>query len=304
MRLNAPIIGGAVAVGAVVTGIIVFGGSTKTAPEIISEPIIEPEPVAVVAPPEPVITMGPEPPSEPVEVAKEPALEHDPSEDWMHESNIINGMDPEDQPRTYYNLHFHSLAELPEGFEADGVMLTSRGIELAPHEPGEEGRRIGTLVSAPEAFTFPSNAFAPMWLEDVPEGTAIMIEVAVSPDGENWSDFHYAPIDVDHALDIQEYYPDGSPNPNYGYVPGAIYTFGDLLYTQMQYRVTMISDTDATPSMAAYRTYYMDSTMGTGRIATADELPQPIIFDDNPLDTPSEFELSYQPDSDPNTAVE
>ncbi|MCC5876213.1 MAG: hypothetical protein JJU11_08360 [Candidatus Sumerlaeia bacterium] len=304
MRKNTLLLGAGTAAVVIISGVIIFGGSTKSAPDIISEPIIEPEPVSVPSAPPPVVAMGPELPSEPVEVAKEPMVKIDPADDWKNEHNIVNGMDPEDQPRTYYNIHFHSMTEFPEGFEADGVVLTSRGVELAPHAPGEEGRRMGSLISAPETFDFPSNAFAPMWLEDVPEGTAIMIEVAVSPDGENWSDFQYAPIDVDHALDIQEYYPDGSPNPNYGYVPGAIYAFGDLLYSQMRYRVTMVSDTDATPSMAAYRTYYMDSTLGSGRMATADELPQPLIFDENPLDTPSDFELSYQPDNEPNTVVE
>lgn len=283
-----------------IAALTILGNRPEATPPTQSQILIEadrsaPEPPA--PPPAPEV-VGPLPAPPETEVATtELPLEISPDEDWQNERNLVNGMDPEDQPRTYLNVHFHSMDTLPEGYEAEGIILTNRGIELAPARDGE-GRRIGSLVSPPEAFEFPTNAFAPMWLEDVPEGTAIMVEVAVSPDGEHWSEFQYAPIDVDHALDIQEYYPDGSPNPNYGYVPGAIYAFGDLLYSQMRYRVTMISDRDDTPSMAAFRMYYMDSTMGSGRMATAEELPTPLIFDDNPLDVPSEFELVYQPDGD------
>ncbi len=177
------------------------------------------------------------------------------------------------QPRAYYERRFGEMAYLPDGFELDGVILGASGIELDPNlEPDEQGIRQGTLVSPPEPFDFPSNAVAPLWEENLPDGTDLVMEVQVSPDGENWGAWQYLSIDNDSYGQMMQYYPDGSPNPNYGYTPGGLLAWGDRQFQSMRYRATLVSSNSSSPLLGAFRLHYQDSTMGEGHIASMDEL--------------------------------
>lgn len=178
-----------------------------------------------------------------------------------------SGMDPADQPRAFYQQDFKP-GELPEGFELHNVRLTERGFEL---EPGEAGQpRVGMVQSPPMPFDFNSNAFAPMWVEDLPEGTSVLVEVAVSPDGENWGMWHQADVDHDSYGQVSEFYPDGSPNPNYGYTPGGNFIWGDMTWKYFRYNIALYSETGESPSVSSFRGFYQDSTLEQGKLAELD----------------------------------
>lgn len=172
------------------------------------------------------------------------------------------------QPRNWETDDFRGLSQLPEGFTVENLELTPDGIKLG--DEGEEGApRTGMLYSPPKFMDFPSNAVSPLWLEDRPEGTDIFVEVSMSPDGENWGMWHWVEPD-EHGLDaINEFYPDGSPNPHYGYTPGLNLAWGLKQWEHVKYRVTLYADPDVdiSPLLAAFRLYYQDSTLGEGRLA-------------------------------------
>lgn len=199
---------------------------------------------------------------EPVELSAEELALLEEEEEPINYSE--DGMDPEDQPRTFYTQHFKP-GELPDGFQLHNVLLTERGLELAPGKDGEP--RIGMVESPPMTFEFDSNAFAPMWIDDLPEGTSVLVEVAVSPDGENWGMWHQADIDHDSYGQIAEFYPDGTPNPNYGYTPGGNFIWGNMTWKYFRYNVAFYSETSESPAMSSFRGYYQDSTLGKGNLA-------------------------------------
>ncbi|HPB32456.1 MAG TPA: hypothetical protein PLB62_13460, partial [Candidatus Sumerlaeota bacterium] len=175
-----------------------------------------------------------------------------------------SGMDPELQPRTYTTWDFRGLAELPDGFKMTNLELTVDGIRLLDAKPGEENEpRSGILESPPEVFDFPSNAVAPLWVEDLPEGTDMFVEVCVSPDGENWGVWHWIEPDEHGMGQISPTYPDGSPNPHYGYMPGNNLAWGNRQWQHVRYRVTLYADAEEkkNPTLGAFRLYYQDSTL-------------------------------------------
>jgi|GEM_PF-5469163 len=183
-----------------------------------------------------------------------------------------DGMNPEDQPRKFFVQHFRP-GELPDGYKLHNVRLTDRGFELEPGAPGQP--RIGMIESPPLVLDFPSNAVAPSWIDDLPEGTSVLVEVSVSPDGENWGMWHTADVDHDSYGQVSEFYPDGTPNPNYGYTPGGLFIWGNMLWTHWRYTVALYSDSHESPAMSSLRMYYQDSTMGGGRLAELNA-PAPI----------------------------
>jgi hypothetical protein len=176
-----------------------------------------------------------------------------------------HGMNPEDQPRQFFVQHFRP-GELPPGYTLHNVRLTERGFEL--EGGGRAGEpRIGMIESPPLPLDFPSNAVAPSWIDDLPEGTSVLIEISVSPDGENWGMWHAADVDHDSFGQVSPTYPDGSPNPNYGYTPGGLFIWGNLLWTHWRYTIALYSDSQESPSVSSLRMFYQDSTMGEGRPA-------------------------------------
>lgn len=177
-------------------------------------------------------------------------------------------MNPEDQPRKFYVLEFDKLQEFPEGYSVENLRLTERGIELDPQQPGEEDKpRYGVLESPPQEFDFPSNAISPLWKEDLPEGTSMLVEMSLSPDGKNWGIWHQVMVDDDSVGQIAEYYPDGSPNPNYGYTPGGVLCWGLRQWAHFRYRITLYSEVAASPILSGFRLFYQDSTLGEGYLS-------------------------------------
>lgn len=183
-------------------------------------------------------------------------------------------VDPEKQPRAFKSQDFRNLTSIPAGFTVDNLELSNEGFRLQPPKPGEENSpRMGTLESPVDMFEFPSNAVSPLWLEKLPEGTDIFVEVSVSPNGADWGMWHWIEPD-EHGLGaISETYPDGSPNPNYGYIPGSQMAWGLTQWTYVRYRVTLYADggVEDTPVLSAFRLYYQDSTLGEGHLAEKTE---------------------------------
>lgn len=179
--------------------------------------------------------------------------------------------DPEDQPRTFFLMDFSGLSELPDGFTQEDLEITDKGITLKPLAEGEEAKpRYGVLHSPPEEMQFPSNAVSPLWKQEVSDGTSVFIEVSVSPDGESWGLWHPINYDEDGGQPA-EYYPDGSPNPNFGYTPGGVLCWGMAQFRQFRYRATLYSETNDSPVFSGFRLFYQDTTLGEGHIAVVNE---------------------------------
>lgn len=242
-----------------------------------------PEPVPVTAPREPterkqgeVLTVDRVPVVEevtpsPTETPVEPEETVVAQESTTEESREFN---PEDQPREFFVMDFTEMSELPDGYTLEDLELTAEGITLKPLEPGEEDKpRYGVLTSPPEKMYFPSNAVSPLWRQEVSEGTQVFVEVQVSPDGEDWGIWHPLHYDED-AGEPTEFYPDGSPNPNYGYTPGGVLCWGYRQYNYFRYRTTLYSETEDSPVLSGFRLFYQDSTLGKGHIAEVSEMKE------------------------------
>lgn len=178
--------------------------------------------------------------------------------------------DPDKQPRTFWTMDFRDGDILPPDYKAEGVRKTARGIELEPAAEGEEFR-MGTIESPAVKAEFAYNAIAPLWMQEVPEGTSVIFESSMSPDGKTWTDWEAANVPEET---ISPTMADGSPNPNYGYVPGILQYVSaeDNLFQHLRFRVTLVSETEVSPALNSVRFYIMDSTLGQGRIADASEV--------------------------------
>lgn len=281
----------AILAAALVAVVLMRGDSTEPAPapKVVAAAPAKPK----ASEPAPAPSPTPAPTAEATELVAEAPPEIVPEEPI----NWYNGMNPEDQPRAYYELMFAKLDKFPPGFIANGVMLTEMGLQLVP------GASEGTLISAAERFDFPTNAVGPMWMENIPPGTDIMVEVQVSPDGEIWGPWQYVTIDTDSYGTTAQYYPDGRPNPNYGYSPGGLLAWGDMQFGYMKYKITLYSENEDTPTIASWRAHYQDSTMGEGHIATVAEVEADLVGDPDTPPLPEEI-IVYNPVHNPDEHVE
>lgn len=168
--------------------------------------------------------------------------------------------DPEMQPRTTYVQEFAGLDALPKGFVLEGLVLTDQGIELPPGD----GPRQGTITSPDEITEFPGNSFAPLWRQKLADGTRIDVEFALSPDGIEWGPWTRVIADDEAHTDIFPTYPDGSPNPFYGFQPGGLFNWGAERWEAFRYRMVLSSENSASPVLGAVRFFYQDSTLGEG----------------------------------------
>jgi hypothetical protein len=177
-----------------------------------------------------------------------------------------NGLDPNQQPRDFVHMTFTAGA-LPAGFEASGTYeLTPAGITLPPATPGDKKPRMAMVESPTLPLNFPSNAVNPLWKENSPDGTEVLVEVALSPDGEKWTD--WMPTTSGHYEgEMSPTYPDGRPNPNYGYTAGDMTFYGLKQFQYFRYAMTLYSENEASPVVSDFRLFYQDSTMGDGQIA-------------------------------------
>lgn len=192
----------------------------------------------------------------------------DPSDD-PEPVHYYNGMNPEDQPRAFFDMSFQGLDAFPPGFEITGndIRLSDAGFTLAPPAPGEEDLpRSGMVESPPYSLDFLSNAMNPMWKESSPDGTEVLVEISLSPDGEYWTDW-FPTTGAHTAGDIEPYFPDGRPNPNYGYERGSMVFYGLEQFEFFRFAVTMYSESGASPVVSDFRMFYQDSTMGEGALA-------------------------------------
>ncbi len=166
------------------------------------------------------------------------------------------------------------MVGIPNGYLVEGLELTKDGFKLKPAAAGEENsERKGMLVSAPELLNFPSNAISPLWKEKLPEGTDMFVEIQMSPDADNWGAWQWVTVDDDSVTQMSPTYPNGMPNPNYGYNPGGVFHWGDLQYNYVRYRFTLYSEVEDSPALEGVRFFYQDSTLGDGRIAQPNEIP-------------------------------
>jgi len=291
MNKNHAIVAAIVVVAIALVAFVLRGGTEQAV--VAEKKVVASAPPA--AKPTPAPTEAPEPTAAPAEQAPETT----PAEqvEIVNEPiNWYNGMNPEDQPRAYYELMFSEMDKLPPGFIADGVILTEMGLQLAP------GASEGTLISAAEKFNFLANAVGPMWMEDLPPGTDFLLEIAMSPDGEIWGPWQFVTIDTDSYGQTQQYYDNGRPNPNYGYSPGGLLAWGDMQFGYMKYKLTLYSENESTPTIASIRAHYQDSTMGEGHVATVAELEADLVGDPTPP-KPEEI-IVYNPVHNPDEHVE
>lgn len=185
----------------------------------------------------------------------------------------VFAVDPENQPRAFMTMDFRNLELPPPGYRLENVVLSPEGFTLPPPEPGKENQpRMGVIESPPQMFDFFSNAVAPLWKENLPDGTDMFVEMSVSPDGIHWGPWQWVEIDEDSAGQISPTYPDGRPNPNYGYTPGTMLAWGLTQWGYVRYRVRLYSEGPAAPVLSAFRLFYQDSTLGEGRVATPDTM--------------------------------
>lgn len=185
----------------------------------------------------------------------------------------VFAVDPENQPRAFMTMDFRNLESPPPGYRLENVVLSPDGFTLPPPEPGKENQpRMGVIESPPQMFDFFSNAVAPLWKENLPDGTDMFVEMSVSPDGIYWGPWQWVEIDEDSAGQISPTYPDGRPNPNYGYTPGTMLAWGLTQWGYVRYRVRLYSEGPASPVLSAFRLFYQDSTLGEGRVATPDTM--------------------------------
>jgi hypothetical protein len=158
-----------------------------------------------------------------------------------------------------------------DNYKMSNVVMTAEGITLAP------GATEGVFESPPLPMAFPGNMVAPLWKQEVPQGAAVDVQMAISPDNQMWSDWYPLP---DTGDDISPIYPDGTPNPNYGHVPGSYISTGLDLSAFTRYRFTLRTTGGETEYrkpdgtfadrllLSRLRVYYLDSTLGEGKPAT------------------------------------
>ena len=170
---------------------------------------------------------------------------------------------PEAQPRAF--LVQPIAGPLGEGWDLKDLRAGEDGLRLAAAPEPLNPRRVGRLESPPVELDFPANFLSPLWRADQPPGAAITIEVAVSPDGREFGPWYELAPDADAALDIRETYPDGRPNPNYGFTPVGMLTTGLATFTFFKYRLTLASE-GATPTVSELRFFYQDTTLGKDRV--------------------------------------
>lgn len=176
-------------------------------------------------------------------------------------------------------------------YKLKNVQVTPNGIELVP------GAKEGSFESPVMTMPLPANMVAPLWKQEVPKGAAVRVEMAISGDNQSWSPWY--PLG-DTGDDISPLYPDGTPNPNYGHVPGAYISTGLDLAAFTRYRFTLATEGGEedyrmpdgsfanTLRVPVLRIYVSDSTLGDGTMITKDTLPPGVPGNETPAGSEEE----------------
>jgi len=191
-------------------------------------------------------------------------------------THYYNGQDPNQQPRDVFHEGFAGMNRLPTGYEATGdFVLSPDGLTIKGATAGEDGKPRMAMIESPAIpLKFQSNAVNPLWKEVSPEGTEVLVEVSLSEDGQTWTD--WMPTTSGHYEgDMSPTYPDGRPNPNYGYTLGDMTFYGLKRFQYFRYAMTLYSDTNKSPLVSDFRLFYQDSTMGDTEVANATQPEQP-----------------------------
>ncbi len=172
--------------------------------------------------------------------------------------------DPERAPRAFLVVDFQTRSGPIEAERIEGLVLSSRGLELAPAPASaSRSRRIGRFVSAPIPLDFAANAISPLYRAEIPEGADLSLEISLSQDGIDFSRWFDAAIDADSVGQIQPFYPDGRPNPNYGYMPCGILSADLERWKFVRYRISLSSTSTSaeSPALSVLRFFYQDTTL-------------------------------------------
>jgi hypothetical protein len=161
--------------------------------------------------------------------------------------------------RAYLIEDFKDKAKDLSKYKMKGVRLSDEGIVL------EDGATNGIVESPTLPLKLPSNMVALLWKEDRPDYTSIKPEMQLSYDGQNWSAWY--PIEST-GDDINPLYPNGEPNPNYGYVPGGYVSLGLDLVPFVRYRIGLerVASGNQTPTLKGIRMYHLDSAGKDGQM--------------------------------------
>jgi len=141
--------------------------------------------------------------------------------------------------------------------ELTGLAATDDGLVIPELLAGEsEGAYLSEAIEAPISFT----AVGPHWIADTPEGTSFTLELATSPDGVEWGPFHV--VQVDSHLVPTEFFPDGTPNPNFGHTMGGLRFRSQGDGAWVRYRAVLRSDAGvtATPVLRHLTLTFIDSS--------------------------------------------
>jgi len=209
-----------------------------------------------------------------VSTAPTPAPNSDaPPENDPEPVHYINDIDPEDQPRSFHRSSFADREHFPDGFEITGeIYLSEDGWKLDLPATNPDGIPISGMIESPViALDFPSNAISSGWKEVSPTGTEVLIEVAASPDGENWTSW-YPTTGAHMDGEIVEFNEvSGEVNPNYGYTLGDMVFFGLGQYQYYKYSIMLYSETNESPTVSDFFIFQQDTTMGDGEIVEYSE---------------------------------
>lgn len=165
-----------------------------------------------------------------------------------------------------YFADFTNLSQLPEDLVIENLNLTDNGFELSPTQKEERKIRTGFLISSPIKMDYPCNEIKSAWIEKIPEGTDILLELSLSADGNKWSEWQ--PIKLYTGDD----YPMEEIGANDEFTFGADFGRGRVLWLFFKYKITFTSENDSTPVFSKIKFLFRDTTHGSGEMGSVDNL--------------------------------
>jgi len=211
--------------------------------------------------PKPAPVVEAEPPKPPAETAETQGANRPVTQEAPPPTEETAPEPESNAERAYLVEDFRDTARDWSKFKLAGTKITPEGIVL------EDAQTEGSFESPCTALKLPSNMVALLWKETLPDGTVVKPEMQLSYDCQNWSAWY--PIEST-GDDINPLYPNGDPNPNYGYVPGSYVSLGLDLCPFIRYRFNLARGdlSKQSPTVPGARFYHLDSTLGEGKTIT------------------------------------